>query len=102
MLKTGRYLYVAFTCQQCMGKILKAHYVKEKNATPPYTHNLVRLVHELSFANELSPEQILNTYYIESRYTEELNEISKSINKKIASSIFEDTKKLFTWLRKKI
>jgi HEPN domain-containing protein len=39
MLQTERFLYVAFACQQAMEKLLKAVYVKEKNQTPPYTHN---------------------------------------------------------------
>lgn len=107
MLKSGRYVYVAFTSQQCIEKILKANFVKEKHTTPPYTHNLKRLVSELSFFSELSSEQItfieyLNTYYIESRYTEELSEISKNLKKKQATDILEKTKKLFLWLKKKI
>jgi len=107
MLLSGRYIYVAFTSQQCIEKILKAHYVKEKKTTPPYTHNLKRLISELSFFGELNLEQstfieYLNTYYIESRYTEELNEISKSLKKKQATELFEQSKKLFQWLKKKI
>ena len=104
MLKSGRYVYVAFTSQQCIEKVLKANFVKEKNTTPPYTHNLKRLVSELLFFKELSSEQItfieyLNTYYIESRYTDELSEISKSLKKKQAADILEKTKKLFLWLK---
>ncbi len=107
MLLSGRYIYVAFTSQQCIEKILKAHYVKENKATPPYTHNLKRLVSELSFFNELNLEQstfieYLNTYYIESRYTDELNEIAKSLKKRQATELFEQTKKLFQWLKRKI
>ena len=107
MLLSGRYIYVAFTCQQSIEKLLKAHYVNEKKTTPPYTHNLKRLVSELSFFDELSLEQTkfieyLNTYYIESRYTDELSEIAKSLKKKQATELFEQTKKLFQWLKKKI
>ncbi len=107
MLLSGRYIYVAFTSQQSIEKILKAHYVKENKTTPPYTHNLKKLVSELSFFSELSPEQItfveyVNTYYIESRYTDELNEIAKSLKKKNATELFEQTKKLFQWLKKKL
>jgi len=35
MLQARCFLYVAFTCQQAIEKILKAAYVKEKNETPP-------------------------------------------------------------------
>jgi len=78
MLQTERYLYVAFTCQQAVEKILKAIYVKENQQTPPYTHNLLRLVDSLSVSAALNEEKMrfletLNSYYIESRYTEELS-----------------------------
>jgi HEPN domain-containing protein len=49
MLKNSRYLYVGFMCQQSIEKVLKAIYVKEEEKTPPYTHNLKRLVSEISF-----------------------------------------------------
>jgi len=35
MLASGRYLYVAFTCQQAIEKLLKALFVKQENRTPP-------------------------------------------------------------------
>ncbi len=40
MLKKHRYLYVVFTCQQSIEKMLKAVFCTKKNLTPPYTHNL--------------------------------------------------------------
>lgn len=76
MMKSGRYLYVAFTCQQTIEKTLKALFVKEKEETPPYTHNLIKLLSDLSVSSKIDEEkrkfmEILNSYYIESRYTEE-------------------------------
>ena len=44
MLDTGRYLYVAFMCQQAIEKVLKAIYIKRKNELPPKTHNLLYLI----------------------------------------------------------
>ncbi|RKY35434.1 MAG: hypothetical protein DRP78_05455 [Candidatus Omnitrophota bacterium] len=41
MLKTKRYLYVAFMCQQALEKILKALYVQIEAKLPPRTHNLL-------------------------------------------------------------
>ena len=38
MLKTKRYLYVGFMCNQVIEKILKAYFVKIKKVQPPYTH----------------------------------------------------------------
>lgn len=107
MMKSGRYLYVAFTCQQTIEKTLKALYVKEKEETPPYTHNLIRLAEELSGIKPLNEEtdrflETLNSYYIQSRYTEEIHQISKSLNKKSAQEIISKTGELFKWLKNKL
>jgi HEPN domain-containing protein len=55
MLEAGRYLYVAFMCQQSVEKMLKACFVNEKKKTPPYTHNLIRIAEELSFFKKITP-----------------------------------------------
>ena len=107
MMKSGRYLYVAFTCQQTIEKTLKALYVKEKDETPPYTHNLIKLLSDLSVSSKIDEEkrkfmEILNSYYIESRYTEEIKEISKMLTGKKAKEILSKTKELFLWLKEKI
>ncbi|HBR17007.1 MAG TPA: DNA-binding protein [Deltaproteobacteria bacterium] len=107
MMKSGRYLYVAFTCQQTIEKALKALYVKEKEETPPYTHNLIRLAEELSIGKQIDEEtnrflERLNSYYIQSRYTEEIYQISKSLDKKSAQEILSKTGELFKWLKKHV
>jgi len=107
MMKSGRYLYVAFTCQQTIEKAFKALYVKEKEETPPYTHNLIKLLSDLSVSSKIDEEkrkfmEILNSYYIESRYTEEIKEISKMLTGKKAKEILSKTKELFLWLKEKI
>ncbi len=105
MNETGRYIYVAFTCQQCIEKLLKAIFVKQKKQAPVYTHNLVRLV-ELT-GLELNKKQSdfinsLNAYYIKTRYTEEIDKLAKNLNKKKASELLENTEKLSKWLKEKI
>ena len=104
MLKSKRYLYVAFMCQQAIEKILKACYVKEYMATPPYTHNLLRLIKELSIKDETDDKIVniieqLNSYYIESRYTEDIEELSKFLNMDKAKTILDSTKELFEWIK---
>ena len=90
-----------------MEKLLKALFVKEKDQTPPYTHNLLRLTDTLTIAAELDEEknrflETLNSYYIESRYTEEMSELSEMLHRENAQSIFSTTQELFTWLRDQI
>lgn len=71
MLSSGRYLYVAFMCQQTIEKILKGcvHHKTEK--LPPYTHNLVVLAKSLDL--NFTEEQfdflaLLTRYYLNTRY----------------------------------
>ena len=47
MFKSRRYLYVLFTCQQSVEKILKALVTKNTKQFPPKTHDLLKLA-ELS------------------------------------------------------
>ena len=77
MLKSKRYLYLAFACHQTLEKILKALYVKEKESTPPYTHNLVKLAEELAIFSKVDNKsgkfiEEMNSYYIQTRYTEDI------------------------------
>jgi HEPN domain-containing protein len=107
MLKAGRYLYVAFMCQQAIEKILKACYVKQHTSAPPYTHNLLRLVKGLNFKDEMGEELMaaieeLNSYYIESRYTEDIEELSKLLTETKAVSVLNSTTELFEWIRAKL
>jgi HEPN domain-containing protein len=103
MFDTGRYLYVAFLCQQAVEKTLKGIFLKETSQTPIYTHNLRRLAARLSFYENLSQKQIdqldrLNVYYIESRYTEALDEMRKAIDKDKAQKILKECKEMMQWL----
>lgn len=107
MLKAERYLYVAFMCQQSIEKIIKACYVKQHTTTPPYTHNLLRLLRDLNFNDEITNDiaatiENLNSYYIECRYTEDIEELSKYLTKPKAVSILNSTKELFEWFRNKL
>lgn len=103
MLKSGRYLYVAFMCQQAIEKLLKAIFIRKKGEVPPYIHNLNRLCN-LSEISDFIPEKFnefiieLNTYYIESRYTEDIQELTKVIDKTKAEYIYQITQELIKWL----
>lgn len=104
MLDTKRYLYVAFMCQQAIEKLLKACFVKEKEQTPPFTHSLIRLSEKLSFfeyieQNYQNDLELLNSYYIESRYSEDYQEISKTISPEKAKNMFDFTEDFLQWLK---
>lgn len=104
MLKSGRYVYVAFTCQQAIEKLLKAIYVKRKNGTPPYTHNLTKLVDDAGVLSELSVPhrqllETLNLYYIQSRYAEHIDRLASELSKTAARSLLKETEILYAWLK---
>jgi HEPN domain-containing protein len=107
MLRAGRFLYVGFMCQQAIEKLLKACYVKEHGLTPPYTHNLLRLATELSWgdaidAHHLKTLQSLNSYYIESRYTEDIQELAAALTETKVTKVLGDTRELFEWVKSKL
>jgi HEPN domain-containing protein len=107
MFQGGRYIYVAFTCQQAIEKMFKALYVKEKKQTPPYIHNLLKLAEKMPFYNEFTEIQLqdlgtLNSYYLQSRYSDQMQEIMTQFTKDQAANLFEKTKIIYLWLKSKL
>lgn len=105
MFKSRRYLYVLFTCQQAVEKILKALVTKNTKQFPPKTHDLLKLI-ELSKINidDTRKEFLskLSFYYIETRYPQEIAKIAKDINRKTALEYLKNTKALLRWLKLKL
>lgn len=107
MLRTGRYLYVAFMCQQSVEKLFKALFVRLKAQTPAYTHNLIKLVDDCSLTENIPAEYYdfiieLNAYYIETRYNEDIIEISRKLGPEEAESIYNKAVELIRWLKNNI
>lgn len=105
MFKAGRYLYVLFTCQQAVEKILKALVVQNTEKLPPRIHDLVKLS---DFAKIELPEDKaeflakLNFYYLETRYPEQVVDLSKDIKKETAGIYLSKTEGVLNWLKTKI
>jgi HEPN domain-containing protein len=107
MLQAGRYLYVAFMSQQAIEKILKACYVRHCGSTPPYTHSLLRLVAELPWKTEVDASKTaamerLNSYYVESRYTEDVEELTRVLTQEEAECLLASARELFEWIRARL
>jgi HEPN domain-containing protein len=107
MLKSKRYLYLAFACHQSIEKMLKALYVKETGNTPPYTHNLIKLAEGLEILSKLSKEsnkfiEDMNSYYIQTRYTEDITKMTVTLTKEKSKKIYNDTREIYSWLKKQI
>lgn len=104
LLKSGRYTWCAFACQQFLEKYLKAAYVKRFEKVAPYTHNLLRLCKELSLD---LPDPILDSmtlvdkYYLATRYPSYKENLNIS-NRTEADKFFQKAKEIFEWLKQKL
>ena len=106
MLDTGRYLYVAYMCQQTIEKMLKAIIAQHGKENFPI-HNLNRLAEIASISNKLTSEQFnflaeLTPYHIEARYGDYKESLSEIINDKEAEQIYRKTKGIYKWLYQKM
>lgn len=95
MLKTGRYLYVLFTCQQAVEKTLKGLIIQRTGQFPPRIHDLLKLANLASI--QLSDEQAqffskLSFYYLETRYQEQITNLASEVKKKTAEFYLKKTK----------
>ena len=107
LLKNRHYLYAGFMCHQVIEKILKGCFVKLKNETPPYVHDLPRIAKQADFYGLFSDEQkiFLNTLTslnIETRYPDYKDRIAKLLTKERTEQIFEQTKQMQQWTKETI
>jgi HEPN domain-containing protein len=116
MMRSGRYLYVTFMCQQSIEKLTKGIYVFYYNEEPPRTHNIwivlrkilripkLREVTEIeNFKIELKHYKLffadLTFYYISERYPSYKEKLSSSVTKEKAKDVLETAKEVFAWIR---
>lgn len=105
MFESGRYLYVLFCCQQAVEKTLKALISQRTKELPPRIHQLKRLAEtaklEISEAQaELLRE--LSSYYIQSRYPEEISDIALNVNRQETRGILAQTQEMIEWIKSMI
>ncbi len=107
MLKSKRYLYVGFMCNQVIEKTIKAYYVKIKGGQPPYTHKLVRLAEESNLYKIMSEEQkdfidLVSPLNIEARYPTQKKEIFEALNQSKCKEIINKTEEMMLWIKEKL
>lgn len=102
MFKSGRYIYVIFMCHLSVEKFLKAAVALKIQKVPPKTHDLFYLI-KLGGIHIVQPHvgiiSHLNEASIPTRYPEDITEISKQYNKKVAQNYLKKTKGLLKWLK---
>jgi HEPN domain-containing protein len=104
MLSARRYLYVAFLCQQCIEKTLKAVAI-QKGQEAQRTHNLTRLAESIGLPPEFSDDwrkflAYLTPFAIEARYGDYTKHLSEIINRTDSLRYFKTTEEVFVWLKK--
>jgi len=101
MLKSGRFLYVLFCCQQAVEKMLKGVIAKRTEALPPRLHDLMRLAEHAGL--DLGEEQVafmlaLSEYYVKTRYLHEIASLSRDASRESAQQVLSKTEAIVEWL----
>jgi HEPN domain-containing protein len=106
MLQTGRLIYAIFMCQQSLEKCFKALLAFEDKEIIPI-HNLRRLaelaavIHEMDEAT-LVKLDFLSSFYINSRYKEDLKQLSKGITEPVVRDFVQFSEGVIAWLCQKM
>jgi len=106
MLQTDRLICAIFMCQQSLEKCFKALLAHEEKEIVPI-HNLRRLAEQASVIQELDDSTLmkldfLSSYYINARYKEDLQQLSKGITGPMVQDFIQFSEGLITWLCQKM
>lgn len=108
MLKSGRYLYVTFMCQQAIEKLVKGLYVWYLDQEPPRTHNIYSMYKTIFENNKQALEREsqyapffaeLLAYYISERYPSYREKLSAVVVKEKAIEVLHKAREVFVWLQ---
>ena len=105
MFTAGRWLYVVFMCQQSIEKLCKGLFLLYIDDNIPKIHDINSLISK--FEDKISDPinenkrvlfAKLSAFYLNNRYPEYREQLSKSLTKEEAQEILNDTKGAFSWL----
>lgn len=104
LLRSRRYIYVLFMCQQqSVEKLLKAHVTRATGELAPRIHNLVRLA-EMSGEEFTAEERVLlerlSLYYLQARDPPEIAVLAKTVKRAMAADHLQQTERLWKRLRR--
>jgi len=106
MLQAGRLIYAIFMCQQSLEKCFKALLSFQGKEIIPI-HNLRRLAELSGVIHEFNHDALikldfLSSYYINARYKEDLQQLSRGITEITAQDFIQFTDDLVRWLCQKM
>ena len=106
MLKSGKYMYVSFMCQQAIEKLCKGIYVYTFNKEAPFTHNInviLRDIEKVTNSNDYKKYETLfatlTSFYIIGRYDIYKQKISKDLDNESSKELLNKSKEAFVWLK---
>ncbi|HEY0828681.1 MAG TPA: HEPN domain-containing protein [Bacilli bacterium] len=111
MLHSGRYLYVAFMCQQAIEKLVKGLFVWHKDEEPPRTHNIYSIYKAIYGDDSHNKERTeqekkytpffaqLLAYYISERYPSYKEKLSATVTREKAVEVLSMAREVFLWLQ---
>jgi HEPN domain-containing protein len=105
MLETGRWLYVVFMCQQAIEKLCKGLYVLYEDDNVPRVHAISQILSKFKsklkipiVSEKFTFYNKLTSFYLEGRYPEYKDKLSKLLDQEEAKAILEKAKEEFAWL----
>lgn len=112
MMDGGRYMYVAFMCQQSIEKLTKGIYTLYTDKEAPRVHNIwnilkhIRIDTPLEDINEFEANlqkyknffAELLSFYISGRYPSFKEKVSSGINFDRAKIVLDNTEEVFKWI----
>ena len=106
MLDAGKLIYAIFMCQQSLEKRLKALLAYQQKDVVP-VHNLRRLAEFAEVVQEWNEPTLLkldflSSYYINARYKEDLQTLSRGITESTAKDFIQFSEEMIGWLCQKM
>jgi len=105
MLKSGRWFYTLFMCQQAIEKLTKGLYILYIDDNVPRLHDINSILDRF---REKVPEQLseeraklfdtLSQFYLRSRYPDYTSALASLTTQETAQAIYEKSKEAFQWL----
>jgi len=107
MLRSRRWIYVAFMCHQTLEKTIKAYYTQMLPDDPPYIHNLTRLAEKSGLSDLMTDEQksfidAVTPMNIAARYPDYKSMLATSLNQSVCEDLIQRTEQMQQWIKSKL
>ena len=106
LFQAGHYAQSLYWAHISLEKLSKALWIKKNESnTPPFLHNLLRIISQTN--EEFTEEQLqflndMNMFQIKGRYPDYAESLEETITKEICEEYLTKTKNLIICLRKKL